>query len=221
MADRVPRNTLSRHRVIEAALALVDAKGIEALTMPALAAQLGVGTMSLYRHVDDKDDLINGMAAAVFGAVTVPPGAPDDWEGRVVGFLRSFRSEALRHPALARILADRGIAAEPILEQLDENLGILRTAGFSELDAVRAFYSLLSYVFGFLLWELPRVHQQSPASYEKAWTDAVGGLDPEEYPNIHALRAVLRTSASTEQFEYGLSQLVSSLRTRTTRRRRR
>jgi TetR/AcrR family transcriptional regulator, tetracycline repressor protein len=221
VADRVPRNTLSRQRVIEAALGLVDTEGLEALTMPALAAQLGVGTMSLYRHVDDKDDLINGMAAAVLGAVTVPPGAPDDWEGRVVGYLRSLRSEALRHPALALILADRAVAADPILEQLDENLGILRAAGFSDVNAVRAFYSLLSYVFGFLLWELPRVQLQSPESYERAWTAAVDGLDPEAYPNIHALRAELRTSASTEQFEYGLSRLVSSLRTRATRRRRR
>ncbi|HVW31106.1 MAG TPA: TetR/AcrR family transcriptional regulator C-terminal domain-containing protein [Acidimicrobiia bacterium] len=212
MTGRVPRNTLSRQRVIDAALALLDERGVEGLTMPALAGELGVGTMSLYRHVADKDDLLTGIAARVLAGVTVPPGAPDDWEGRVVGYLRAVRTEALRHPALARILADRGIAVTPVLDQLDEVHGILRAAGFSGLDAVRAFYSLLTYVFGFLLWELPRVHTQTPAAYEAAWAGVVGGLDPGTHPNLTALRAELATSASPDQFEYGLARLVEALR---------
>ena len=97
--------------------------------MPALAAGLGVGTMSLYRHVADKDDLLNGMVASVLIRVEVPPGRPGDWEGRVVGYLRSLRAEALRHPALARILADRGITISPVLDQIEATLGILRAAG--------------------------------------------------------------------------------------------
>src|SRR2546422_359460 len=99
--------------------------------MPALAARLRGGTMSLYRHVADKDDLLNGMVASVLARVEVPPGPPDDWEGRVVGYLRSLRAEALHHPALARILADRGITISPVLDQIEATLGILRAAGFS------------------------------------------------------------------------------------------
>lgn len=213
MPERVPRNTLSRARVVGAALALVDADGLDALTMPALAAHLGVGTMSLYRHIADKEDLLNGMAISVLGDVTVPPGAVDDWEGRVVGYLRSVRAEALRHPALARILADRGLTVTPVFDQLETVLGIMRAAGFSDLDAVRVFYSLLTYVFGFLLWELPRVHRQPEADYEAAWTDALESLDPKAFPNLIALRTELVTSASVDQFEYGLARLVDSLRT--------
>ena len=221
MAERVPRNTLSRPRVVEAGLALVDSEGLEALTMPALAARLGVGTMSLYRHVADKDDLLEAMAASVLGGVRVPPGPPDDWEGRVVGYLRSLRAEALRHPALARILADRGLTVAPVFDQLEEVHGILRTAGFSDIDAVRTFYSLLTYVFGFLLWELPRVHLQPSASYEAAWAEALDGLDPGTYPNLTALRAELATSASDDQFQFGLGRLVASLRPDRSARRRR
>ncbi len=212
MAERVPRHTLSRARVVDAAVALVDAEGLEALTMPALAAQLSVGTMSLYRHVADKDDLLDAMAASVLEGVTVPSGPPDDWEGRVVGYLRSLRTAALRHPALARILADRGITVTPILDQLEENFAVLRAAGFPDEDAVRAFYSLLTYVFGFLQWELPRVHLQPRASYDAAWDDALDALDADSHPNLSALRDVLRTSASADQFEYGLARLVDSLR---------
>ena len=221
MAERVPRNTLSRPRVVEAGLALVDSEGLEALTMPALAARLGVGTMSLYRHVADKDDLLEAMAASVLGGVRVPPGPPDDWEGRVVGYLRSLRAEALRHPALARILADRGLTVAPVFDQLEEVHGILRAAGFSDVDAVRTFYSLLTYVFGFLLWELPRVHLQPSASYEAAWAEALDGLDPGTYPNLTALRAELATSASDDQFQFGLGRLVASLRPDRSARRRR
>ena len=75
-ASRVPRNTLSRDRIVEAALALLDAEGFDAVTMPSLAKRLGVGTMSLYRHVADKDDLINAVGERVLSGVAVPDGDP-------------------------------------------------------------------------------------------------------------------------------------------------
>ena len=168
--------------------------------------------MSLYRHIDGKDDLFDAVAAHVVNDVEVPAGAPDDWEGRVVGYLRSLRAQALSHPALARILADRGLTVGPVLEQLDTVHGVLRTAGFSDLDAVRAFYSLLTYVFGSLMWELPRVHLQPPAAYAAAWNNALDGLDPSAAPHLVALRDELVTTASADQFEYGLEHLVRSLR---------
>ena len=211
-AGRVPRNTLSRSGVIDAALAMIDADGLDAVTMPKLAQRLGVGTMSLYRHVHDKDDLIDAVAEHVIRAVEVPPGAPDDWEGRVVGYLRALRDAALAHPALCRILADRGLTVGPVFDQLEELHGILVSAGFADTDAVRTFYSLLTYVFGFVIWELPRVHQQPAEIYTAAWNDSVDALDPTAYPHLHALRPALTTTASSDQFEYGLDHLVQSLR---------
>jgi TetR/AcrR family transcriptional regulator, tetracycline repressor protein len=209
---RVPRNTLSRAAIVEAALTLVDAEGLPAVTMPRLAQRLGVGTMSLYRHIEDKDDLLDAVAARALSEVAVPDGAPGDWEGRVIGYLRALRDEALTHPALFRILAERGVTVAPVFDQLEEVHRVLRSAGFTDTDAVRAFYSLLSYVLGFVLWELPRVHRQAAADYAAAWNDAVDRLDPDRYPNLRALRQPLSTTASTEQFEYGLTHLVESLR---------
>jgi AcrR family transcriptional regulator len=209
---RVPRNTLSRGRIVDAALALMDAEGLAQVTMPRLAERLGVGTMSLYRHVEDKDDLIDGIAERVLSGIEVPDGAPDDWEGRVVGYLRRLRDRALAHPALSRILAERGLTVGPVFAQLEEVLSILRAAGFSDTEAVRTFYTLLTYVFGFVIWELPRVHQQPAAAYTAAWNDALDTLDPDAYPHLLALRQELTTTASSEQFEYGLDRLVRSLR---------
>jgi AcrR family transcriptional regulator len=210
-SGRVPRNTLSRAVVVGAALALIDEEGLEAATMPKVAQRLGVGTMSIYRHVRDKDDLIEAVADHVMSAARVPAGAADDWEGRVVGYLRSLRDAAIAHPALGRILADRGLTIGLVFDQLEQLLDILVSAGFSETDAVRTFYTLLSYVFGFVIWELPRVHQQPAAKYAAAWNDAIDTLDPDVYPRLHELRRTLTSTASPDQFEYGLRHLIASL----------
>lgn len=211
-AGRVPRNTLSRSLVVDAALAMIDDEGLDALTMPRLAERLGVGTMSLYRHVDGKDDLVTAVAEQVLSGVEVPAGAPDDWEGRVVGYVRALRGQALAHPALSRILADRGLTVGPVFDQLEQVHTILRAAGFPATDAVRAFYALLTYVFGFVMWELPRVHQQPAATYTTAWLTSIDRLDADAYPTLHALRDTLTTTVSPDQFEYGLDHLVRSLR---------
>jgi TetR/AcrR family transcriptional regulator, tetracycline repressor protein len=213
-SSRVPRNTLSRDRVVDAALVLLDAEGLDALTMPSLAKHLGVGTMSLYRHVADKDDLVNAVAEHVLSDVAVPDGDPDDWEGRVIGYLRALREAAREHPALSRILAERGLTVGPVFDQLEAVHAILRAAGFSDLDAVRTFYSLLTYVFGFVVWELPRVRRQHASAYVESWNNAIDQLDPMGYPNLHALRRQLTTTASAEQFEYGLEHLLRSLHRR-------
>jgi AcrR family transcriptional regulator len=197
--------------VIDAALVIIDRDGLDAVTMPKLAQHLGVGTMSLYRHITDKDDLIAAVAEHVMAGIDVPDGPADDWQGRVVGYLRALRHAAIVHPALSRILADRGLTVGPVFDQLEQLHDILVTAGFSDSDAVRAFYSLLTYVFGFVIWELPRVHQQPPDAYEAAWNHAIDSLDPATYPRLHALRPTLITTASPEQFEYGLRHLVDSL----------
>ena len=209
---RVPRHTLNRRRIVDTAVALIDEAGLDACTMPALAARLGVGTMSLYRHVETKDDLLGAVAEHLVKGVAVPPGADDDWEGRVVGYLRSLREQAVRHPALARILADRGLTATPVFDHLEIVLGVMRAAGFSRLDAVRAFYGLLTYVFGYVLWELPRVRHQPSSAYAAAWDEALDALPPEDFPHLGELREELATSASEDQFEYGLAHLVEALR---------
>src|SRR5262245_18592706 len=122
---RAPRNTLSRAVIVNAALELIDGAGLEAVTMPNVARHLGVGTMSLYRHVSDKSDLIDAVAERVMGQIEVPDGADDDWEGRVVGYLRALREAATAHPALGRILADHGLTVGPVFAQLEIVHGVL------------------------------------------------------------------------------------------------
>ena len=98
----------------------------------------------LYRHVEDKDDLVNAVVAEVLSGASVPEGDLNDWEGRVVGYLRSLRAQALAHPALSSILAEHGLTVGPVFDQLEAIHGILRAAGFSDVDAVRTFYALFT-----------------------------------------------------------------------------
>ena len=145
----MPRNTLSRSAIVEAALELID----------------------------DKRDLIDAVAEQVMGQIEVPDGAADDWEGRVVGSLRALRETATAHPALGRILADHGLTVGPVFVQLETVHGILVRAGFAANEAVRAFYSLFTYVFGAVMWELPRVHQQPADAYVSSWNSAIDALN--------------------------------------------
>jgi AcrR family transcriptional regulator len=170
--------------------------------------------MSLYRHVQSKADLVEAVTERMFEDLEVPAGEPGDWEGRVVGYLRRWRQLALTHPALADILSSRPTGTRRFYEHLETNIAILEEAGFSDRDAVRAFYSLFAYVFGFVLWELPRAQALSPEIYMEESRENIEDLPIEEFPTISDLPDLLATNATPEQFEYGLERLIESLEPR-------
>ncbi|QLE74116.1 GntR family transcriptional regulator [Streptomyces rectiverticillatus] len=95
---------LTPERIVRTAIALADAHGAAALSMRALAAELGVPTMALYRHVPGKDDLVARMADAAFGECSPPAGAPGDWRGRLLAAARYQWAVYRRHPWLARAM---------------------------------------------------------------------------------------------------------------------
>ena len=123
-SERVPRGTLNRERTVTAALELLDEEGLDALSMPRLAHRLGVGTMSLYSHLEGKDDLLDAVVNRVFETVIPPSGHRGD-VGRVVDNFREFRRVALEHPAVGRLLVDRLTRTSTVLRNLEVSLGIL------------------------------------------------------------------------------------------------
>jgi AcrR family transcriptional regulator len=203
---------LNRHRIVEAALALMDDEGMDRLTMPRIAARLGVGTMSLYRHVRNKADLVEAVAERIFEDLDIPPGPEEDWEERVVGYLLRWRRLAIAHPALAAILASRPLGVRRFYEHLETIMTIMKRAGFSDHDAVRTFYSLFTYVFGFVLWELPRARDRAPGEYMAATRHDIDELPTDRFPALTATRHLLATDSTQEQFQYGLERLVDSCR---------
>ncbi|MFJ6940867.1 TetR/AcrR family transcriptional regulator [Streptomyces sp. NPDC101132] len=138
---------LSRAAIVREAIAMLDADGIEALSMRKLAARLNAGATSLYRHVATKDELMELAVDEVCAEVHVPAAGPD-WRADVTAAASSFRATALRHPWLSSVLGQAGLAyLGPNLMAYSERLAALFTAvGFPEPS--RAIDTVFSYVIG-------------------------------------------------------------------------
>ncbi|MER7753563.1 TetR/AcrR family transcriptional regulator [Kitasatospora sp. NPDC097643] len=140
--------SLSRDGIVREAIVMLDAEGIEALSMRKLATRLNAGATSLYRHVATKDELMELAVDEVFGEITLPPADRPDWRAAATEAAQAFRATALRHPWLSSVLGQAGLAyLGPNLMSYGERLTAFFTAaGFPE--PVRAIDTLISYVVG-------------------------------------------------------------------------
>jgi len=151
--DPTPRIPLTRERVLRAAITLADAGGIEALSMRRLGQELGVEAMSLYNHVANKDDVLDGMVDAVVGEINdivseieMPSG---DWVTAARRRILSARSVLLRHPWAPGVLESRTNMTAPMLRYFDGLIGLVREAGFSVDLTHHAMHALGSRALGF------------------------------------------------------------------------
>jgi AcrR family transcriptional regulator len=151
-ADVRERTPLSRERVLEAAIAIADAQGLHGLTMRSLARELGVQPMSLYHHVANKDEILDGVVDVVFGQITFP--ADDrDWKRAMRERAHSARAVLRRHPWAIGLVETRTTPGLATLQHHDAVIGNLRRAGFSVPMAAHAFALLDAYTYGFALQE--------------------------------------------------------------------
>ena len=139
---------LSRAAIVREAIAMLDAEGVEALSMRKLGARLNAGATSLYRHVANKDELMELALDEVAGEIIVPATDGSDWRAAAVQTAGSFRATALRHPWLASVLGQAGLAYHgPNMLSVSERLAALFIkAGFP--DPSGAIDAVLSYVMG-------------------------------------------------------------------------
>ena len=194
--------------VIDGAIELADAHGLEDLSMPKLARYLGVGTMTLYGYVDSKQDLLDQMAARIFEDLDVPD--EENWRDGLAAFLSEFRESALAHPTLAALLATGRITIPAVFEILEQHLEAATRQGVPVEEAVNVFYAGLTYTIGFVVWEIPRAHLQTEADYAAQWEDLISHLDPERYPLLTGPgRTVVPSVASVHQFSWGLRRLLA------------
>ena len=157
MAVRTPERTkrrtpLNRERVLRAAVALADEGGFESLTMRKLAGELGVEAMSLYNHVANKDDLLDGMVDLVFAEIELPS-TDGDWKTAMRARAVSTRAALNRHRWAIGLMEGRTTHGPANLGLHDAVLGCLRAAGFSLEMTVHAYSVQDSYIYGFALQE--------------------------------------------------------------------
>ena len=212
------RQPLSRERVVRAAMALADAGGIDALTMRRLGDELGVEAMSLYKHVANKDDLIDGMTDAVFAEIELPSGATD-WRTAMRERAVSVRAALSRHPWATHLMQSRTSPGPATMRHHDTVIGALRSAGFSVALTAHAFSALDSYIYGFALqqWSLPFETGEQTAELAEA---ILAQFPAEAYPHLAELTVqhVLQPGYDYgDEFEFGLDLVLDGLERARTR----
>jgi AcrR family transcriptional regulator len=148
------RRPLTRQRILCAALKLIDREGLDALSMRKLGATLGVEGMALYRHVGNKERLLEGVVEVLLEELELPPAGSASWADAWLALARSYRRLARSHPGAFRLLALSPLSTAARFERAKAPVAILRDAGFDEQRAQLAFRTLLSYADGYLLREL-------------------------------------------------------------------
>jgi AcrR family transcriptional regulator len=209
-------SVLSRERVLSAAVALLDREGLAALSMRRLGEELGVEAMSLYRYVDSKAALLDGVVEAILGELDVGVGvgerAPARGHARWVEPLRA-RARALlavlkRHPRALPLFATRPAVTPASIAHVEDALAVLRGAGFDVVDAVRAMQTVIAYVIGHAL------SSYAEGAPDEASRPAYGALNAEEFPCVIEASAELARWDHDAEFEYGLDAVLRGLAAR-------
>ena len=207
-----PRTPLSRERVLRAAMALADAGGIESVTMRLLAQDLGVKAMSLYNHVADKSDIVDGIVDLVFAEIDLPS-AETDWKTAMRLRANSAREVLLRHPWASSLMQSRTQPGPATLRHHDSVIGSLRQAGFTIELAAHAFSVIDSYVYGFAQQQ-QNLTYTTPEEASAVAEEILRSLPAEQYPNLaemiveHALKPGYDYP---DEFNFGLDLIIEGL----------
>ncbi len=206
------RPTLTRDRVIAAAVALADAIGVDALTIRKLAVELDVKPMTIYHHIPNKEAIIDGMVDLVFGEIDLPP-TDLDWKRAIRQRAASARVVLARHPWAAPLMESRTSPGPATLRHHDAVLGCLRAGGFSIEMTAHAYAVIDAFVYGFALQEasLPATSGDEMADLAEAMTAA---MPVGEYPHLvefttgHVLRPGYDFGV---EFDFGIDLILDGL----------
>ena len=206
---RVP---LSRPRVLDAALALADTGGLESLTMRRLGEELEVGPMALYRHVANKEDLIDGLVDLVFGEIPLPPSGAD-WRTAMRERSFSLRDSLMRHRWAIGLMESRRNPGPANLRHHDAVIGSLRAASFDMAMAAHAYSVLDAYIYGFALTKMSLPFEDTSDIAEVAET-MLAPFPVNAYPHLAAFiteHAMQPGYDFADEFEYGLDLILDGL----------
>ena len=205
--DAERRVRLNRERVLQAAVTLADEIGIEALSMRRLAHELGVVPMALYKHVENKEALLDGMVEVIIGEID-PPVADADWKSAVRMRVLSARQALQRHPWARQAIESRVNKTPPVLDYMDSFIGMFLAGGFSVDLTHHVMHAIGGRMWGF-----------TQELFDDSTTPAVEGtatVPPamlqqlaERYPNIATMAASVQHeeesvvgSGCDDQFEF-------------------
>jgi AcrR family transcriptional regulator len=204
------RERLTRGRIVEGAVRLMDAEGLEAVSMRRVAREVGVEAMSLYHHVRDKDDLLDAVAAEIMRGYRTPT-AGGDWASYGREVAREWRRLLRTHPNAIALFAERHKPLTDVeaLRPMEVALTVLVEAGLSHRDAVQAFHAIGGYIFGFVTMEMGGLFGPGPREADPA---EFPDIPVERLPCVAAALPYLTECDFDEQFEFGLDLMIEGLR---------
>jgi AcrR family transcriptional regulator len=209
------RTPLTRERVLDAAIDLADRGGLEAVTMRKLAQELGVEAMSLYNHVENKDDLVDATVDRVVSEIELPSDA-EDWESAIRTCAMSAHDAFRRHGwACGPAMGPGSMPTTPTarMRYMEWLLATLREAGFTPELAYHAYHALDSHILGFTLWELGH---SMPAGADLGDVAAtfLRTLPTDEFPYLveHVHQHLAPHDDEVSEFEYGLDLILDGLK---------
>ncbi|MEU3775078.1 TetR/AcrR family transcriptional regulator C-terminal domain-containing protein [Streptomyces sp. NPDC032472] len=196
---------LSRDRIVEAAGALVDAEGLEAVSTRRLAAALGVSGPSLYNHFRTKDEILDAVADAVSARVDLSmfeAGAGQDWREALHDWAHSYRAALADHPNIVPVLA-RGPGRRPAgLRLADAVFGAMTAAGWPPAQATRIGALMRYFILG-----------SAVGSFARGFPDDEAAYDPADYPHLGRAHLLAERQREVDEgaFETGLAALLDGL----------
>ncbi len=205
------RKPLSSARVLQAAVALADEAGLEAFSMRGLAQELGVVPMALYKHVANRDELLDGMVDIVFSEIELPSGELD-WRSAMRGRAISTREALKRHSWAIGMMESRH-PGPANLRSHNAVMGCLRKAGFSFKMAIHAYSVQDAYIYGFALQERDTGFETPDSAGEAAQrrAETIGAV--ENYPYLVEIARKLPESGydNAVEFAWGLDLILDGL----------
>ncbi|MGP4102546.1 TetR/AcrR family transcriptional regulator [Nonomuraea sp. KM90] len=225
--QRREQPALSRQQIVATALELLDAEGIDALSMRKLGTRLNAGATSMYTHVANKDELLELVVDEVYGEIEAPAtGDPAGWRAAVTRCAHSMRATLLRHPWIVSVLGEAGLAyLGPNMLRLQEAmLAVFEEGGFTLRAADQAMNTLVAYVIGISTSEaawLTTLHRSGQS--EQEWADRLlpaAEQAVQAHPRLRELYAAQRTqsldSTRDDDFATGLESVLRGLTTHLT-----
>jgi AcrR family transcriptional regulator len=207
-----PRPPLTRERVLRAAITVADEVGLDSLTMRRVGQHLSVEAMSLYKHVTNKDELLDEIIDLVIGDIVLPS-AEADWKTAMRQRAISAREVLVGHPWAVGMMESRTSMGPAALRYADSVIGSLRAGGFPLRMAGKAFWLLDSYIYGFVVQEtsVQFAPSEDSAGPAEALTQS---LPADQYRNLAELAAGYVANPDHDfaaEFEFGLDLILDGL----------
>lgn len=202
---------LTRARIVATAIELIEREGADAISMRRIAAELGVGVMSLYNHVPNKAAMLDAVAESVLSEIAFTDDPSAEWTERVRIQARAFRQIAHHYPRSTMVVVSRQLKSTAGLLPVERALVTLREAGFDGEDAVQILRTFIAYIIGSLLREVGVTPTFSPVPRGGV---ELSSVDPALFPEVGTLAPLLGEPDYEKSFDYGLDLLIRAVAVR-------